>query len=505
MKKSDLELYKKYRKSPIFFIDKMWGLTPQPLRKKYRGVETVIPLKDIKKEWFEPFIKGKHIAWQQWVILLAVERSLLGIAQRRISVRSGHGIGKSASLAWLLLWFLFCFKDAQVPCTAPGQEQMYDILWKEVKKWLNRMTEAVQEKYEWQSKHVRMTESPETWFARAKTARKEAPEALAGVHGEHVMFLVDEASGVPEEIYETAEGALTSGNILFIMISNATRDIGYFYESHHADKADWQNLAFNAEDSPIVDRKFVSRIIKKYGKGSDEHRIRVKGKFARAGAIDDKGYSPILTTKQIVYTRADKFVGDKKLGVDPAGEGDNRTVWVVRDRFMAKIVAEEEISDPKGIAKKTMTLMTKFDILPAQVWIDLFGEGAKTVQELALARQAVNGVDVSNKANDSSRFLNKRAESYFGIRAWIRSGGLLFTSKEWRELRTIKFIRTLSGLIKIMSKKEMRKEGIKSPDYADALMLTFYESDDEEEDLNYIQKAIKRGQEDRKAKTNTFI
>ena len=108
---------------------------------------------------------------------------------------------------------------------------MYDVLWKELVKWLKLMPEQIQGLYEWSNTYIRVKERPETWFARAKTARKEAPEALAGVHGDYVMFVIDEASGVPEEIFNTAEGALTSSDILVIMISNPTRLIGYFYEA----------------------------------------------------------------------------------------------------------------------------------------------------------------------------------------------------------------------------------------------------------------------------------
>jgi hypothetical protein len=152
------------------------------------------------------------------------------------------------------------------------------------------MPKPVREKYEWTNGYIRITESPETWFARAKTARKENPEALAGVHGDFVMYIVDEASGVPEEIFNTAEGALTGDNVLVILISNPTRLIGYFYDSHHKDKESWQTLGFSSIDSPLVDKEYVSRIISKHGEDSDEYKIRVLGEFPREDTMDDKGY-----------------------------------------------------------------------------------------------------------------------------------------------------------------------------------------------------------------------
>jgi hypothetical protein len=171
---------------------------------------------------------------------------------------------------------------------------MYDVLWKEIAKWLNCMPEPIQKKFEWSTSYVRVTEKPETWFARAKTARKETPEALAGVHGDYVMFLIDEASGVPEEVYNVAEGALTGENVLVVMISNPTRTTGYFYESHRPNNKLWHGLHFNSLDSPIVDNEFVQRIKEKHGDDSDEYRIRVMGDFPRIEGLDDRGYSPLF-------------------------------------------------------------------------------------------------------------------------------------------------------------------------------------------------------------------
>ena len=125
----------------------------------------------------DKFIKGKHVTKHQVALLEAVETAMKDKAPRRISVSSGHGCGKSCCLSWLILWFLFCYKEAQIPCTAPTSEQMNDVLWKELAKWLNRMPDWARQKYEWTYSHIRITDAPETWFARAKTARKENPEA----------------------------------------------------------------------------------------------------------------------------------------------------------------------------------------------------------------------------------------------------------------------------------------------------------------------------------------
>jgi hypothetical protein len=451
---NDVEIYKKMQKSPLFFIEMMWGLIPE---------------RDNSK-----FIKGKHLTWQQHDILLAVEEALKG-GKKRISVRSGHGIGKSATLAMLILWYLFCYKDAQVPCTAPTSDQIHDILWKEVAKWLNLMPQPVREKYEWTNGYIRITESPETWFARAKTARKENPEALAGVHGDFVMYIVDEASGVPEEIFNTAEGALTGDNVLVILISNPTRLIGYFYDSHHKDKESWQTLGFSSIDSPLVDKEYVSRIISKHGEDSDEYKIRVLGEFPREDTMDDKGYIALFSENDIKISDTEEFIGERRLGIDPSGEGDDKTVWVIRDNFKAKIVAVEKVSNASSIAQKTMTLMQHYQVKGEHTYIDNFGAGANVAQELALAGIRVKAINVGDKPSDEEMFLNRRAEASWRVKQWFRKGGELVDHKGWDEILTIRYRKELSGKMKIMGKLEMKKEGIKSPDHYDALMMTFLE------------------------------
>lgn len=489
-KNKDVEKIREWQASPLPFIFDMWGLKPQPLKESYQqqfkelidsiSLENYDPdwSKQVKVDWFEDFEKGKNITWQQFLFFTAVELAIAGKAPRRITVESGHGTGKSSSLSMLIIWYLFCHKHAQIPCTAPSSDQMYDVLWKEIMVWIMKIRiQAFQELIEWTTTHIRMKEAPEVWFARAKTARKEAPEALAGIHGTYVMMVVDEASGVPEEIYKTAEGALTNEIILVVLMSNHTRLIGYYHASHTSDKQNWQCLRFNSEESPIVDWSYVERIATKHGKDSDEYRIRVLGMSPKEDAIDDRGYVPLLKETDLHFCDDIGTLRSPRLGVDPAGEGRDTTAWVARDKFRAKILAEEKKSTGKSIAQKTTTFVDYLDMHEHEVTVDMFGEGAKSVVELTWAKKDVWGVNVGEPALDTDRFLNLRAEAFWRLREWLRSGGELVRDDRWQELLNIRFKRNLRGKIQIMSKDEMRKEGIPSPNIADALMLTFCRTD----------------------------
>ncbi len=488
-----------YKNSPFPFIEDMWGLVPQPLKPEMKERFNIYfedgRYDEITEDFFEPYIEGEHLTWQQFMILKSVENAVRGKGKKRISIRSGHGIGKTTVMAWILIWYLFCHLESQIGATAPSHAQMHDALWKEAYKQLKRMPPAAQRKYEWQSSYIKMVESPEDWWARAKTARKEAPEALAGLHGNHVLILVDEASAVPEAIFNTVEGALTEESILVIMISNATRNVGYFYESQKGgDMEAWERFKFSTIDCPRVSDGYEERIIAKYGKDSDEYKIRVLGEFPDVEAVDDEGFSPLFITGDVKEinnpTSVDKdyWVGIPIMGIDPSGEGIDETSWIVRDSFKAKIVLRKKMSDEKKIAAQTATLMHSHGVKAENVYVDTFGVGHKCAIELTKVGYYINAVsvgDVFNKeSEDYNLYINIRAKNFYNLRNWLRARGELVRDPAWQvEMPSIKFRRQAAekSRIQIMSKVKMKKSGYRSPNNLDALALTFTDNDGEPE------------------------
>lgn len=500
METLDSEIYSKMEKSSLYFILQTWGLVPQPVKKEYqarfsigllmKGKEWDKFCENVKPFWFEEYKPGLMLTWQQSLVCYGIDKALRGECSLRISIVSGHGIGKSTLLSWLILWFLFVHPEAQVACTSPSKEQMYDVLWKELKKWIDKMIPDMSAMYVWESSHIRMKEDPNVWFARAKTSSKENTEALAGVHADWVLIAVDEASGVEEPIFETMEGALTSGNILVFLISNGTRSIGYFYDTHHKDKERWQNYAFSSLESPRVDDKYVNDIVAKYGTDSVQYAIRVEGRFPDEGIMDDKGYVQLFNDSDLHFISMPqdwKPVGRAIGALDASGEGQDKTEWAVRDRQIACIVAEEEKSTPAGMALKSITLCDHYDIDPIDFIIDAFGKGQDVGMEIALATSKqkrpwrVHPVNVGDACEDEHErilYINKRAEGFYKLMKWCRSGGEIVESPRLREqLLSIRFRRTANGRIQIMDKVTMKKLGFPSPDKADALSMTFLRPD----------------------------
>lgn len=496
--------YAKMVRSPMYFIKKFWGLTPQPLLPEYRDQYALglqLQGKDwdkfcatVRPHWFKPYREGFHITWQQTLALYGVEKALLKHCSNRISIVSGHGIGKSTLLSWLILWFLFCHLYSQVACTSPSKEQMYDVLWKELKKWIDKMPDPWKSVYVWETSHIRMSEAPETWFARAKTSSKENTEALAGVHADWVMMAVDEASGVEEPIFETMEGALTSGQILVFLISNGTRSIGYFRDSHGKDSARWQNYAFNAEESPRVDASAIAGWKDKYGEDSVQYKIRVLGQFPDEGLMDDKGYVQLLAEKDIriaPWEHEWKPVGRVLGALDASGEGQDLSVWAARDRMRCAVIHTEQESTPASMSNRSLTICDKYWIDPVDFVIDAFGKGHQVSQEIALATSQqkrpwrVTPINVGDQCEDEAEkelYLNLRAMCFYKLALWARAGGEFMVppgleEKFKRELLSIRYKRTMTGRIQIMSKVDMKKLGFNSPNMADACSMTFLRPD----------------------------
>lgn len=502
----------KMQASPLYFISFTWNLIPQPLKQEYQARFALGLLQkgkawdkfcaSVRPFWFEDYEDGKHITWQQVLVLHGIEKSLRGEVPSRISIVSGHGIGKSTMLSWLILWFLFVRVLSQVASTSPSKEQMYDVLWKELKKWIDRMPAGMAAQYIWETSHVRMSEAPETWFARAKTASKENTEALAGVHADWVFMAVDEASGVEEPIFETMEGALTSGNIIVFLISNGTRNIGYFYDSHHKDAARWQCFAFNAEESPRVDSKSVEGWKDKYGEDSVQYHIRVLGHFPDEGVMDDKGYVQLFNEKELHFKPFDGGwmpVGRRISALDPSGEGQDTSDFALRDRQRAAIVHTEKESTSAGLAAKSITLLDKYEVDPIDFVIDAFGKGQNIAQEIALMTSQqkrpwrvtpVNTGDACEVEAEREFYLNQRAEAYYKAMLWCRAGGEIMemanpmeTKQFKEELLSIRFRRTQNGRIQIMDKVSMKKLGFRSPNKADAFSMTFLRRDGEKRSM----------------------
>ena len=323
-----------------------------------------------------------------------------------------------------------------------------------------------------------------TWFAVARTARREKPEALQGFHGQNLMFVADEASGIPEEIFTVVRAALTDSRNKVLMTSNPTRTVGFFYDSHTSGKGPWVSLVFNAEESPLVSEQSIKEYAKDYGKNSDVYRVRVLGEFPRQDdqALIPREWIDAALEREIAYFR--QLSGRKydAAGVDVARYGENQTIFILVKGCNVLAVFDFEKQGTMKTVGKIVGLCKKLDA--EDIKVDVIGVGGGVVDRLWELGHNVTAIDVSKPALETDLFANKRAEYWWHLRTMFEDGTISLRplkatieahvlKRLVNQLLSIRYEIGSSGKIQIWSKEKMRKENIPSPDIADALMLAF--------------------------------
>ena len=193
---------------------------------------------------------------------------------RRVAIRSGQGVGKTALEANLMWWFIACFSYPRIVCTAPTMQQLDNVLWAEMAKWLDA-SPVLQMMFTWTKTRVYMNGYDRRWFAVPRTATK--PESLQGFHEDNMLFVVDEASGVADPILDAIGGTLTGANNRLLYCGNPTKATGGFAESFQGDGMDWYCMTVSSRDSPRTSKENIAALEKKYGKNSNVVRVRVDG------------------------------------------------------------------------------------------------------------------------------------------------------------------------------------------------------------------------------------
>jgi phage terminase large subunit len=453
-------------------------------------------LKIYKKEMFknqEPnqfkAYKGTRFTWQQTVILEAYNRAIqtfgkdsYELSKRFISIVSGHGIGKTSILSVISIHFMLSFFGAQGSVSANTETQIKDIFLKEFFIWKKKLPDYIQPNIEQLDDQIRIA-GDKDWFLRAAVARPEKPEAVAGLHSEHVILIFDEASGIHDKIFEVAKGALTGENFVQFMISNGTRSEGEFFDSHKPG-AQFTQLAFSSRQSPIVKPGFIEKMEQDYPSNGEQHSVevivRVDGGFPSTTDMDDKGWIPLFSNVTLRFEPERGQIFGKAIGsLDPAGKGKDTSSCGIRDSVYLKEVFNEAISEPKQLARKSETVMQVYNIEPEDFAVDAFGIGAETVAEIdTKVGHSIRALLV-DKAREETKHLykNLNAELAWEFRKWVLAGGIIITNypQKWEnELSKIKYRRTLNGTIELMPKVEFKKEFGFSPDRFDMAKMTFF-------------------------------
>ena len=427
----------KYRRDPVAFVADVLKVTPQ--------------------------------AWQADLLRAVSE------GERKISVRSGHGVGKSTAASWLMLWYLITRYPVKIVVTAPTSAQLFDALFAELKRWINELPFALKEILDVKSDRVSHKSAPSDAFISCRTSRPETPEALQGIHADNVLLICDEASGIPEQVFEAAAGSMSGSRASTILLGNPTRSSGFFFDTHHRQAGEWWTRKVGCLDSELVSDEYVEEMKTRYGEDSNAYRVRVLGDFP---ARDDDTAIP-LELVEAAQHRDVEVAEDEPIiwGLDVARFGSASSVLCKRQG--RKILAMETWRG-LDLMQLTGAVVAEYESCqprrePVNICVDSIGVGGGVCDRLRELGLPAVGVNTAESPALRGTYMNLRAELWFKLKSWLEARDTQLPKDDYllAELVAVKYKFTSTGKMQIESKEEMKKRGMASPDRADAVCLTF--------------------------------
>ncbi|MCC7570614.1 hypothetical protein KO465_04660 [Candidatus Micrarchaeota archaeon] len=412
--------------------------------------------------------------------------------EKRVTVRSGHGTGKDTSAAWIAQWFLSTRARAKVVVTAPTNRQLRDIFLTEFSKWLRQS--AVADDFVIQKDVVFHKDDKKEWWLRlispsVRSNKEEQAETLAGLHGDHLLIIVDESSGVPDPVFVPLEGALTQEDNKVLLIGNMTKNNGYFYDTHfHATiSKDWTRLHWDSRESENVHPSMPQYFENKYGLNSNVFRIRVEG---NPPLQDETTLIPLWAAEQCIGNEFEVAEDEPLyLGVDVARYGDDFSIILPRRGL--KIYPWNTFQGISTMDLGGNILLDYQDHNAQGVAIDVIGVGAGVYDWLEKRElKGLQEINVTHSSSDIEKYHRLRDELWCRVRDNCLKGVYSFPdvlvegnypgSKMSmgqilaNELSSVRYGFNKYGGIVVESKQKMKLRGIASPNIADALCNTEY-------------------------------
>ena len=385
----------------------------------------------------------------------------------QLAVASGHGIGKSALVAWIIGWFMSTRPNPQIIVTANTETQLLTKTWRTLSRWHKLMSNR--EWFEWTATKFSLKAEPEDWYAAATPWSENNPDAFQGAHDKSVLVIFDEASKISDVIWGKIDGAMSTRGSMWLCFGNPTRNAGRFYECFHEYKKWWITRQIDSRQAKHADKVWVEKFMEQFGNDLDKVNTQILGKF------------PAIATNQLISTQSvEKCMNHRSeghdylplvMGVDVARFGENSSVICMRRGRKV----EDFIILPKQDLMQTANQVAHMirEHHPSQVFVDGSGIGAGVVDRLRQLNFSVLDINGGNQSL-SPRFLNKRAEMWWEMKEFIEGLCELPKDKELKkELTCIEYDFTDKGRIRLDRKSDIMDEYGFSPDRADALALTF--------------------------------
>lgn len=428
--------------------------------------------------------------------------------KRGISIMSGQGTGKDCFASWVILWFLTCFPRPKIPCTAPTSDQLKSVLWSEIAKWCKG---PIADMFEIQNDRVFMKSlGGKEWFAQARTCKAggsatEQAETLAGFHEDYMMVVCDEASGLPDPVFQPLEGGLTGQCNFILVIFNPTKNTGFAYDTQYGKFSDqWIKLHWDARESERVSKDHIESMKEKYGENSNRYRIRVLGYPPEDVSEQLIPRSWVINAIESKITLDD--TAEVVMGIDCAGMGADKSAIVIRKGPVVTDIFTYDHLNTTELAGWAVQKIHEYS--PNAVMIDVIGLGAGVYDQIKPYCKGIRAINVANKAYDDEKYARQREELWFRLRERFENGTIKIPNNEElvEELTSITMLPPDSqGRFKVESKKDLKSRGMASPDCADALCLTLAHHDWREVTWKPIASKKDRWEEEQEHEVRSWL
>lgn len=405
---------------------------------------------------------------------------LHAVSPIRMAVSSGHGIGKGVLSAWLTDWILSTRPHSQGTVTANTFPQLTTKTWATILKWTRWCITS--HWFDLTHDRIRSRTHPDSWFVSAQTCREENSESFAGQHAatSTSWYLFDEASAIPDGIWEVAEGGLTDGEPMIFAWGNPTRNSGKFHRvCFGSERGRWEARVIDSRLCRFTNKDLINEWIEDHGEDSDFVRVRVRGLAPRAS---DQQFIDAERVYEAQHRPAPVVLDDEPLlcGLDVARGGDDSCVFRFRRGLDGASVKPIKLSGEA--ARDSMRLVsTAADVLSetyhgrrvAVLFVDETGIGGPIVDRLRqMGHRNVLGIQFGAKSSDA-HCENMRAFIWSQMREWLTRGVIDRDVQLEMDLCGPGYGHNKRDKLVLEPKESMKKRGLASPDDADALALTF--------------------------------
>lgn len=389
----------------------------------------------------------------------------------RVAVKSGQGCGKTATLVWLTMYFLLTLEDCRILITAPSAQQLNRVFHSEFLKMYARLPDVFKNFFDIKKESIHI-KGKEYQMASLVTGNPSNIEGLQGGHATNYIIMGDEASGLDELVFDTLLGTLGTGDGKFILTSNPVRNSGRFYEIFKSENPRWNRITFSGIKSAQISKGWLDDMKAMYDELDDNWQIRVLGNFGRFG---EQQFIPSSLVEQCSNNWLENKVYKnypKVAGVDVARFGADQTVLTLRQGPKLLDVTRYTNLDTMEVAARVADYYQRH--LPSTIYIDSIGVGAGVFDRTSELGLPVREVVVSQGSNNPKMYGNFRAQLWGEMRDWMHNGADIPDDKDLQsQLNAMQYTYNNKMQILLMSKRDIKKMGLPSPDIADSIALTF--------------------------------